>query len=199
MAKNFLDQAKSAASTTKPAAKKSSVPVITDAPVVVTTAVKAYIKAVDAKKEAEAEMANQFVTVDEFFTKAQDEKAFKGNFSKSYKIQLDTDETVLYSSQNRFKINPEAEEDIKGILGDSFGGMVQEKLTVTVKEEVFENEDLMKELGELLGDNFSKFFNSKMELKVKDGYDKKIYAVAKTAKKLNEIRTFIEPWKHTLK
>lgn len=199
MAKNFMDQAKAAASTAKPAAKKSSVPVITDAPADVTAAVKAYVKAVDSKKEAEAEMANQFTVVDEFVTKVQDEKAFKGSFSKSYKVQLDTGDTVLYSSQNRFKINPEAEEDIKALLGDNFGAMVQEKLTVTVKEEVFEDEALMKELGELLGDNFSKFFNSKMELKVKDNFDEKIFAVAKTAKKLAEVRTFIEPWKHTLK
>lgn len=199
MAKNFMDQAKAAASTAKPVAKKSSVPVIADAPAVVTAAVTAYVKAEDQIIQLEGEMKSQFSVVDEFCTARQDANALKGNFSKSYKVQTDTGDTVLYSSQNRFKINTEAEEDIKALLADHFDNLVQEKLTVTVKEEVFEDEALMKELGELLGDNFQKFFNSKMELKVKDGYDEKIYGIAKTQKKLNEIRTFVEPWKHTLK
>jgi hypothetical protein len=199
MAKNFMEAAKAAANKAPATKSKSSVPVITDAPAEVTAAITAYVKAKDQITQLEGEMKNQFSVVDEFATARQDANALKGNFSKSYKIQTDTGETVLYSSQNRFKINTEAEEDIKALLGDSFDGLVQEKLTVTVKEEVFENEDLMKELGELLGDNFQKFFNSKMELKVKDGYDEKIYGIAKTQKKLNEVRTFIEPWKHTLK
>lgn len=186
----------------KEPAKKSSVPILSNVPANIITAAKKYQELVDKKKEIEGEMANNHQVVADYCSEIQDQRAFSGSFSKSLKIPVgdaNEDKHLMYTTKNVFKIDPESEGDIKKLLGKNFVNLIQENFEVTLKEEVFQNEALQKELMTLLGDNFAKFLNSTSSFKVKENYDEKIYEMAGNKDKLAEIRTFIEPQKPSLK
>ena len=178
---------------------KSDVPMVDNAPATVRKAIDDYCKAVKDKKAAEADMKVQGDIVIGFASGVQDERAFQGNFHKSYDLQGDN-EKIKYVTSDRFIINAEDEKNLKEVFGkEDFSKMIREKFEVSMKEEVMENEDLQKEFMALMGDNFASFFEVKTSLVTTDDFDRNVYPVAKNQEKLNEIRTFVRPWKASLK
>lgn len=182
----------------KPKAAKSTVPVLEDVPEEITAAAGEYIKKAKEKKVLEADLASLNGTISEYVAEIQDQRAFKGEFNNSYAIPAG-DVNLTVTTKNVFKINPEDEPRLKTVFGEKYNDFIEEKVDVTLKGEVFKNDALQEELMELLGDNFSRFFDVTTSLKVKENFDEKVYAFAKTAKKLSDIRTLVEPIKATLK
>ena len=183
---------------TKASAKKTTVPVLENVPANITQASSDFIAKMKQKKQLEADLAALNSEIAEYTQGVQDDRAFKGDFNNSYKIPVG-EEFLMVTTKNVFKINPEDEDKIRKMFGDKFPEFIKEKLEVVLKEEVFQNEALQNELMELLGDSFSKFFNTFTSLKVQDDYDEKVYSFAKTAKKLADIRVLVEPSKAALK
>jgi len=177
---------------------KSNVPLVDNVPAPVRKAVDDYCKAIKEKKAAEAEMKVQSDAIIGFASKVQDEKAFNGDFHKSYDVQGDK-ETIKYVTSDRFSINAEDEKTLKELFGKKFNEMIREKFQVTMKNEVLESEELQKEFMALMGNNFAKFFDVTTSLVTTDDFDARIYLVAGKQKKLDEIRTYVQPWKASLK
>lgn len=177
---------------------KKEIPVIENIPKEIIKASKEFITKMKLKKQLEYEIATLSNKITEFAQNVQDERAFNGDFNKSYKMIINDDE-IMFTTKNVFKINYEDEDKIKEIFGKNFSNFIEEKMEVVLKEEVFENEELQNELMSLLGDKFSKFFNTYASLKVCENYDEKIYAFAKTPEKLSDIRKLIQPSKPILK
>lgn len=185
--------------TKKVVTKKSSVVEITDAPKEIKDSVDAYVAALAAKKAAEAELKLHGATFSEFCLEKYDENGFGSKFSKSYSVASD-DNLLKYVSPNRFSIDTDDEPKLKKLFGKKFETMFNEKFDVKLKDEVFKNEALQDELMELVGeDNFAKFFDTVSSFSVVENYDEKVFDIAGTQDKLDEIRTFVKPTKASLK
>ena len=121
---SFKDQLKKAATPTLPKASKSTVPNL-DVPANIKTAAARYIAAVKVIKEKEAEAAIDHSTVSSHVRKVQDEKAFAGNFNKSYRIPLEGDDNLMVTTVNKFKINSDNEDTIKKLLGKAYTQLIE--------------------------------------------------------------------------
>jgi hypothetical protein len=183
---------------TKTSAKKSTVPILSDVPAPVSKAATEFLTKTKAVKDLQAELADLTTTITNYVSPIQDERAFKGDFNKSYKIPAG-DQELMISTKNVFKINSEDEPAIKKIFGPAYSTLFTEKMEVVLKEEVLVNDTMQEELMALLGDNFAKFFDTHSTLKVVEDYDEKIFTFAKTAKKLADIRVLVQPTKPALK
>ena len=137
----------------------------------VSDAVDKFQAAKKAKKEAEAEMSfNESIVIDAV-RPVQDKDGFNNNYKKSYSI--------------------------KGNTNDEF--LIEEKVTVTLKVEIFADEERQEELMKLLGEKFNEFFDVTTKLAVADDYDKNVYAVVNDQDKLDKVRTFVKPYKAALR
>jgi len=178
--------------TTKP---KSNVGVISNIPNEIVEKANKFVNLKKDEKRIQAEMNEIYSDIDQFVTKERDKDGFSGNYHKSYQVT----EELKHVQSNRFSISPKDKENIKRMLGDSFDELIKEKFTVTLKEEVFEDEKKQKQLMELLGDKFEEFFETTSSLVVTEDFDKNIYKVTKNQNSLDETRVFIKPYKAALK
>jgi len=156
-----------------------------------------YQQAKARKKKAEAEMEASGTIILEFAGKHQDQDGFNGDFKNAYQID-GFDESVKYVSSNRFSINPADVDQLHDMLEDGFDELLEEKYDVSLKEEVFKDQQLQNELMALVGDRFGDFFETKASVKVKDDFDKNIFKHV-TKKTLPILRTFCRPYKASLR
>jgi len=186
------------ATSKKPAPKKAKgMPIIDNAPATVKEAVDHYVEHKKQMKEHKAEMDAASDVIVEYGEQIQDDRGFEGDFSKSYKIHGDTEE-VSFVSSNKYSVNADDEETLKALLGKYFSQLFEEEFNVSLKSEVLESEELQKELMELIGTQFSKFFNTVKTLKVADDFDKKVYTLLNKTK-LNNVRSFVKKAKPSLR
>ena len=69
---------------------------------------------------------------------------------------------------------------------------------MSLKAEVFENEEMQKKLMKLLGDNFNDFFNVTSKLITKKDFDKNVYDKVDKSK-LDEVRTLVKQNKPSIR
>ena len=196
-AAGFGDMLKQTATTKKKATSKSKIPVI-DAPDHIRETVDRYLAALKAEKEATAEKKEAGGTIIDFTYVRQDEDGYNSNFRHSYSIPGMNDSQVKYVSSNRFSINAEDTEQIEEILGDKYPDLIDQKFSVRLKPEVFENSELQEELMDRLGDRFAVFFETTTSLKVCDEFDRKVYQ-AVDQDSLATLRTFCRPYTPSLR
>ena len=164
----------------------------------VSDAVDKFQAAKKAKKEAEAEMSfNESIVIDAV-RPVQDKDGFNNNYKKSYSIKGNTND-AKYVTQNRASIASEDADEIKNMLGSDYEFLIEEKVTVTLKAEIFADEERQEELMKLLGEKFNEFFDVTTKLAVADDYDKNVYAVVNDQDKLDKVRTFVKPYKAALR
>jgi hypothetical protein len=192
----FGDMLKTA-TTKKKATSKSKIPVI-DASDHIKEAVDRYITATKAYKEAEAEKKEAGGTIIDFTCVRQDDDGYNNNFRHSYSIPGMNDSQVKFVSSNRFSINAEDAGQIEEILGDKFSELIEQKFTVKLRPEIFEDSDLQEELMNRLGDRFAVFFETVTSLKVCDEFDRKVYQ-AVDSDSLAALRTFCRPYTPSLR
>lgn len=188
--------------TSAPAAdkkSKSKVPTIPDniIPGDVKAAIDDYLTSKEISKSAEAQMQLAGEKVQGFCQSYQDERAFQGVFSKSYKLQ-GNEKTLTYASSNRWTINPQDYKMLSDILGEHSKRLLKVSYTVRLKDEVFQNEALKKALMEMVGQRFKEFFISEPSVSVSETFDQEIYACLEP-EKLKEFRAFARQYKPSLR
>ena len=181
-----------------PAAKsKSKVPLL-DPPPEVQEAIDQLVPAKKAEKEAKATIAQNESVIMPWIADHQDSEGFKGKFRTSYKL-AGKKEQVTYVTQNRYSITSGDEGEIMEILGkDAYAELLLEKPILTVKEEIFENEELQQALVDLVGERFADFFEFKAKLTVVDGFNAAVYKYV-DSEKLTDLRVFVRPYKASLR
>jgi hypothetical protein len=174
---NFDDVVKASAKPkTKIAKKKSDKEIISNAPQAVKKAVSNVIKAKAAKKKAESDIKVNETPVIEFGNTLKNERAFNGDYNKSYKIQGLNDDVVTFVTANKFSHKEDDEEEIAEIMGEeNFEELMPKAYTIKVKSEVFNDPDLQKELMEKMGDRFNDFFEVESSRKVTENFDEELY------------------------
>jgi len=178
---------------------KSKMPVL-DPPAEIRNAVDEYIDAKNRETMAKAEKEMAETIVQEFTISVQDTDGYDGKFRNSYAVPGNQPgNQVKYVSSNRFSINAEDRATIQGMLGDMYDDMVQEEFSVKLKAEVFQDEELKTDLMDLVGERFSEFFETAITLKVKDGFNEKVYRAVESADALADFRTFCRPYKAALR
>lgn len=198
---NFTDVVGNAA---KPKSKttkaKSQKEIIIDAPAPVKEAISNVIKAKTAKKKAESDIKVNEVPVIEFGHGLKDERAFKGDYKKSYKIQgTDESEVVTFVTANKFSHTPEDEEDLAEIMGEeNFDELMPKQFSIKVREEVFADPKLQEFLMKQMGKRFDEFFEVETTRKVTENFDEELY------KKFDEdtvkdIKTFVKQSKPSIR
>lgn len=156
-----------------------------------------YQKAKTVKKKAEDRMKAAGTVILEFAGKHQDDDGFNGDFKNAYQID-GFEESVKYVSSNRCTINSADVDQIRELLDEAFDDLIQENYEVSLKDEVFRNQELQDELMALVGERFADFFETKVTVKVKEDFDKNIYKHVEK-EELPIIRTFCKPYKASLR
>jgi hypothetical protein len=175
---NFEDIVKSSAKPKSKTSKaKSEKEIIVDAPKEVKEGITAVIKAKSEKKKAESNIKISETPVIEFGNNLKDERAFNGDYNKSYKIQgVDEKDVVTFVTANKFSHNEDDEEDLSELMGEeNFEELMPKDYTIKVKAEIFNDPILQKELMKKMGSRFNDFFEVESNRKVIATFDEEIY------------------------
>ena len=192
----FMDAIQQVAAAPEPKAAKKNGAVILTPPQKIREAIDELVRWKAEEKKAKAEKEACEGDILPWTKEQQDQMALKGNFTKSFKV-LGVKETVTFVASDKF--SPIQEENIhflQEIMGKEFNNLVTQKTTVTLKEEVMNDESLQEELMELIGDRFAKFFTASVQHVVVDGFDQKVYGLGK---KVEQVREFVKQTKASLK
>lgn len=193
----FGDMLSKTAKTKKPASAKPTMPVI-ETDDTVREAVDSFVIAKEAEKTAKATKDVAGTVIIDHTKDVQDKDGFSGKFRNSYQVKGNI-HTVKFVSSNRFSINPEDEPELRELLGDdAFEDLFEVKYTVSLKPEVFEDDEMQATLMDLIGEHFSDFFDTVKTMKVAEGFDQRIYNKIKP-EDLETLRTFCRQYKPSLR
>lgn len=168
-----------------------------DPPKEIREEVDKYIEAKEAEKIAKAAKEDAGEHIIGFVRPHQDKEGYGGMFRHSYAVPGNKGK-VKFVSSNRFSINAEDEDQLLDILGDEFDTLIERNFDVSLKPEVFQDEGLKTDLMSLVGARFGEFFDTKISLKVKEEFDKRLYGTV-GEKDLPALRTFARPYKPSLR
>jgi hypothetical protein len=179
------------------AAKKSTMPVIENAPEDVKLAVDAVTEAKAELKAAKAKLAKNETVVIDFVTPIQDKDGFAGNHKKSYEVK-GVNNSVKFVTSNKFSVSGADEENLTELLGEErFNERFEKSESLSVKAEIFKDEVLQEKLLALIGDHFDEFFEYTAVLKVKEDFDKKQFDLNED--EVADLRVFCKQAKPALK
>lgn len=154
-----------------------------------------------AMKEAETAMRIAETPIILLCRDEQNKQALKGSFHGSFNVK-DGDEVSKFVSTDSFSVSqdPEVHYQLKQLLGiETYDEVIKEETSVVMKSDVFTDETKQSEFIALMGDRFGDFFESTSTLKVKSGFQERLYQIAKTEDKLVEISSLITQKKPFLK
>lgn len=192
---------KSAAVSTDKKGKKKDDGLVVELPTELSGKLVEFNKQKKAMKEAETAMRVAETPIILHCRDEQNKNALKGSFYGSFNVK-DGDEVSKFVSSDSFSVSqdPEVHSQLKQLLGDeTYGEVIQEETSVTMKADVFTDEAKQNEFIALMGDRFGDFFESTVVLKVKSGFQERMYQLAKTEEKLVEISSLITQKKPFLK
>jgi len=180
MTTSFDDLIGSNAKTKEKAKPKKSNAVILPVPENVQVEIDSLISAKKAKKVAESNIKKAEPTIIDFGLKLKDDKAFSGNFKKSYKLGTD-ESNVNFVTANKWSFSEDDVDDIKDIIGEKADDLIIEHKEVKLKAEVFSNDELKKKFVEMVGRDFPEFFETVVSHSVSEDFDEKVYDLGKDA------------------
>ncbi len=157
-----------------------------------------YIEAKKAEKIAKTEKDDAGEHIIGFVRPMQDREGYGGMFRHSYAVSGNNGNKVKFVSSNRFSISAEDEDQLLEILGDEFDTLIERNFDVMLKPEVFQDEGLKTDLMSLVGARFGEFFDTKVSLKVREEFDRRVYGTV-GEKDLPALRTFARPYKPSLR
>lgn len=148
---------------------------------------------VDKKKEmkaAEGEMRLAESPILDVCMKRMDEDALTADFHSSYEVRGTDGTKVSFITTDKFSLSQEPDNinAIRDLLGDNFDKEIVKTPTVSLKPEVFESEELQRELVALMGAKFPKFFTTTVKYTTKSGFDERMYKIAGNQGKVLLIR-----------
>ena len=196
---NFMDMVAGNAKT-KPTtkAKKADASVLNHAPAEVKANIKTLVAAKKTMKKAKSEVAVAEKSIIDFGLQHKHSEAFDGRFKKSYKIAGDDDTQVTLVTANKWSFAPADVGIIKEILGDEAEEMLPTTYNVSIKPEVFTDDEKQAELMELLGDRWNEFFDTTASNKPCDDFDEKVYKVL-DADELNDLNVYCKQSKPSVR
>lgn len=152
---------------------------------------KTFIAKKNEMKAAEGEMRLAETPVLEKCLERMDKDALDSDFHSSYEVKTVDGVTAKFITVDKFNLSQEPEnvQALRDLLGDKFDDEVEEKPTVIMRSEVFEDEKLQKELASIMGEKFSKFFQTQIKYVTKSGFDERMYKIAGKQEKVEMIRT----------
>jgi len=156
-----------------------------------------FLQAKEITKSAEAQMTVLGQEIEGFCKSYQDERAYEGAFSKSYKL-TGVEKTLTYASSNRWTINPQDYKVLSDILGEPGKRLLKVSYSVRLRDEVFQKPELKEALMKMVGARFGEFFISEPDVKVSETFDSELYAVLDKIQ-LNEFRAFARQYKASLR
>jgi len=166
--------------------------------------VDSYVTLKKQSKEIASEMAYHSDVIADFVGTKQDKDGFAGDYANSYHV-AGNDEDVTVVNPNRFSVSAKDEKEIQKLVGKkNFAACFEETHTVAFNDKVLRDEKLQNELVDFVGgpDKFAvfveKFMNTTKTLKVKKGFNEKVYSVVKP-EKLVDLRVFVKPVKLAIK
>lgn len=157
----------------KPKAKKQETPFL-KIPQRIKDAVDTFQAAKKNKIQAEATMKEKETVIIDFVREKQDLDGFADRYHNSYALKGEEHEIkVIYA--NKWSINPESKGELKRLLKRNYNTLIKESYSLSLKKEVFEDEELQKGLLSLIGDRFKDFFESKLVLNVVENFSQEVY------------------------
>lgn len=199
MAKSFAQALETSKvdSTTKKSSK-SSMPVISDAPAEVKTAVDTVNAAKAEIKKQKAIQTKAESHIIDYVQPIQDRDGFAMRHSKSYEVE-GNETSIKYVTSNRFTVNIDDKNNLVDVLGqDGFDDRFEIKKSLKAKDAIFSDEDLQKRVMDALGDElFGELFEYSETLAVKKDFDKLQFALDKDT--LSDLRVFAKQYKASLK
>jgi hypothetical protein len=150
-----------------------------------------YVEAKTMMKTSEGEMRLAEQPILEACLERMDKDAFENNFNSSYELKTVNGKCIKFVTTDRFNLSQDEEnvQVLKDLLGENFEKEVVKKPTVTLKADVFTDEKLKKELVSIMGDKFSKFFETTIKFSLKSGFDERMYNIAKNKNEIIQIRS----------
>jgi hypothetical protein len=142
-------------------------------------------------KAAEGEMRLAEAPIIDACLDRMDDDGLAGNFHSSYTVKAKDGTSASFITVDKHNISQDPENigNLKEKLGGKFEEEIVKKVSVSLKSEVFDSPELQKELTEIMGDKFSKFFQTTMTFALKSGFDERVYKIAKTKAEIKEIRS----------
>jgi hypothetical protein len=201
VALNFDDVVKGSAKPKSKTAKKASgKEIITDASKAVQNAISNVIKAKSEKKKAESDIKISETPIIEFGNGLKDDRAFNGDYNKSYKIQGKTpDEVVTFVTANKFSHNEDDEEDLSELMGEeNFNDLMPKDHVIKVKADIFDDPKKQEFLMKQMGDKFSEYFEVESSRKVISTFDEELYKRF-DADKVADIKVLIKQSKPSIR
>ena len=183
----------------KPKAKSKTTMPVLDAPKNIKEQVDKILEAKKAEKAAKGVIKLAGTEIIEWVQPHQDKDGYSGKYRKSYAIPGTNENQVKYLASNRFTINSDDEESIRESLGDKYDEMMEKETVITMKQEVFDDEEMQKVLMERMGDLFSDYFESAEKLKVKEDFDRMLYNAVKDKEVLKDLRILCKQYTPSLK
>jgi hypothetical protein len=186
--------------TTEPKAKgKSKVPTIPAeiVPDDLKRKVDDFLQAKEISKSAEATMMVLGQEIEGFCKAYQDERAYEGAYSKSFKLTGE-EKTLTFASSNRWSINPQDYKRLSDYLGDAAKRLLKVSYSVRLRDEVFQKPELKEALMQMVGARFGEFFISEPDVKVSETFDSELYSVLEKDQ-LQEFRAFARQYKASLR
>jgi hypothetical protein len=140
------------------------------------------------EKEARAERETIEAELIDYVMPIQTEDGFNGDYHKSYYVAGIT-EKITYVSSDRFSA-PKDEDiaELNELLGNKFADIIKQNVELKIRDAVFSNKALQKELMELMPKDsdgnvdkavFAKFFEASTEWEVVEGFDLKRFSLSK--------------------
>jgi hypothetical protein len=176
--------------TTDSKKKKEQLPII-NLDDTLSAELKKFINKKAEMKAAEGEMRLAEQPVLQVCLDRMDSDALSNDFHSSYEVKSTDGTKVKFVTTDKFNISndPENIQALRDALGDDFDDEIVAKPTVVLKAEVFEDASLQKELTGLLGDKFSKFFETIVKYSTKEGFDERMYKIAGDKGKAIQLRS----------
>ena len=178
--------------------KKNSMPVLkVEDYGEVDKAIDDFLESRKVEKEAKADKEYSADILVDYARKAQDKDGKNNDYHKSYEIEGKSN-SVKFISADKFSVNGDDKEKLEKTFKKNFDELFEEKIDVTLKGEVFENDEKQKKLMKLLGDNFNEFFNVTSKLVTKVDFDKNVYGKV-NGSNLKEVRTLVKQNKPSIR
>jgi len=132
----------------------------------------------------------------------QDERAFAGEFSKSFEVAGNTG-SLTYVTSDRFSV-PQGEEELSALrqlIGtEKYANLFKEKTTLSIRGPVLSNETLLDQIltaCETAGLDLNNIFEKVVKVEATDSLDEKQYSLG--VAKLPQFRTLVRQNKPALK
>jgi hypothetical protein len=158
-------------------------------------------KAEIARLEAEQKSAE--ATIIDHVRPQQDDKAYAGNYSKTFSVEGSKGSAVNFTTSDKFSVSQEenVQEELQKLLGKNYDNCFESKRTITLKSEAAENKAFIDKLQKALtsaGMSIGEAFDVTEKTVAKQDLDRNQYTFV-PKDKLDTFRSLVKQYKPAVK